>query len=74
MEVETTLPGVQLYTANFLEEGRPGKGGALYGPRHAFCLETQFFPDSPNQPAFPSTVLRAGERYDHTTRFVFSRS
>ena len=72
MEVETTLPGVQLYTANFLEEGRPGKGGALYGPRHAFCLETQFFPDSPNQPAFPSTLLRAGERHDHTTRFVFS--
>ena len=72
MEVETTLPGVQLYTANFLEEGRPGKSGASYGPRHAFCLETQFFPDSPNQPAFPSTVLRAGERYDHTTRFVFS--
>lgn len=72
MEVETTLPGVQLYTANFLEEGRPGKGGAVYGPRHAFCLETQFFPDSPNHPAFPSTVLRAGTRYDHTTRFVFS--
>ena len=72
MEVETTLPGVQLYTANFLEEGCPGKGGAVYGPRHAFCLETQFFPDSPNQPAFPSALLRAGERYDHTTRFSFS--
>ena len=72
METETTLPGMQLYTANFLPEGCPGKGGASYGPRHAFCLETQFFPDSPNQPAFPSTVLRAGERYDHTTRFRFS--
>ena len=72
MQVETTLPGVQLYTANFLPEGCPGKNGASYGPRHAFCLETQFFPDSPNQPAFPSTVLRAGERYDHTTRFTFS--
>lgn len=71
MEAETTLPGMQLYTANFLPEGCPGKGGASYGPRHAFCLETQFFPDSPNQPAFPSTVLRAGDRYDHTTRFVF---
>ena len=72
MDMETTLPGVQLYTANFLEEGCLGKGGASYGPRHAFCLETQFFPDSPNQPAFPSTVLRDGARYDHTTRFTFS--
>lgn len=72
MDVDTTLPGVQLYTANFLEEGRAGKNGAVYGPRHAFCLETQFFPDSPNQSAFPSTLLRAGERYDHMTRFSFS--
>lgn len=72
METETTLPGMQLYTANFLPEGCPGKSGASYGPRHAFCLETQFFPDSPNQPVFPSTLLRAGERYDHTTRFHFS--
>ena len=72
METETTLPGMQLYTANFLPEGCPGKSGASYGPRHAFCLETQFFPDSPNQPVFPSTLLRAGERYDHTTRFRFS--
>lgn len=72
MAVDTTLPGVQLYTANFLEEGLPGKGGAAYGPRHAFCLETQFFPDSPNQPAFPDCILRAGQTYDHTTRFTFS--
>lgn len=72
METETTLPGMQLYTANFLPEGCPGKSGASYGPRHAFCLETQFFPDSPNQPVFPSTLLRAGVRYDHTTRFRFS--
>ena len=72
METQTTLPGMQLYTANFLTEGWPGKGGASYGPRHGFCLETQFFPDSPNQPAFPTAVLRSGERYDHTTRFVFT--
>lgn len=72
MRLETTLPGVQLYTANFIDEGRKGKGGALYGPRHAFCLETQFFPDTPNQPQFPSAVLRAGEKYDHTARFSFS--
>ena len=72
MEVETTNPGIQLYTANFIEEGRPGKGGAVYGPRHAFCLETQHFPDSPNQPSFPSAVLKAGEKYDQTTIFRFS--
>lgn len=72
METETTLPGVQFYTANFLETGRKGKGDAVYGPRHAFCLETQFFPDSPNQPGFPSCILRAGGRYDHTTCYRFS--
>lgn len=72
MEVETTSPGIQFYTGNFIEEGRQGKGGAVYGFRHGFCLETQHFPDSPNQPAFPSCILRAGERYEQTTRFVFS--
>lgn len=70
LEVDTTLPGVQLYTANYLTE-RGGKGGARYAPRHAFCLETQFFPDSPNHPGFPSVVLRPGERYDHRTVFRF---
>ena len=72
MEVETDSPGVQFYSANFIEDGRKGKGGAVYGFRHAFCLETQYFPDSPNQPAFPSCILRAGEEYDQTTRFRFS--
>ena len=72
MEVETDSPGVQLYTANFLKEGRKGKHGAVYGRRHGFCLETQHYPDTPNQPAFPSAVLSAGERYDQTTRFRFS--
>lgn len=71
--VQTTLPGVQLYTANYLSD-RAGKGGARYAPRHAFCLETQFFPDSPNRPAFPSAILKAGERFDHTTCFLFSLS
>lgn len=71
MTVETTLPGMQFYSANYLTE-RKGKGGALYAPRYAFCLETQFFPDSPNQPAFPSAILKAGEKFDHTTRFLFS--
>ncbi len=72
MEVETDSPGVQFYTANFVEEGHKGKGGAVYGPRHGFCLETQHFPDSPNQPAFPCAILRAGERYCQTTRLRFS--
>ena len=74
MEVETDSPGMQFYTANFVENGRKGKGGAVYGFRHGFCLETQHFPDSPNQPDFPSAILRAGERYDQTTRFRFSVS
>lgn len=73
MEVETDSPGVQFYTANFVEDGRKGKGGAVYGFRHGFCLETQHFPDTPNQPAFPSATLRAGARYSQTTRFRFSR-
>ncbi|MEA4934697.1 MAG: aldose epimerase family protein, partial [Lawsonibacter sp.] len=73
MEVETTMPGVQFYTANYVEEGCPGKEGNRYGPRHAFCLETQFFPDSPNQPKFPSCVLRKGELQENMTRFVFSQ-
>jgi aldose 1-epimerase len=72
MEVLTTEPGVQLYTANMLPEGVPGKGGRTYGPRGALCLETQHYPDSPNQPAFPSTTLRPGETYRTTTVYRFS--
>lgn len=67
LEVFTTQPGVQLYTANFLTGSIAGKGGRPYGQYSAFCLETQHFPDSPNQPQFPGTVLRPGERYRHTT-------
>lgn len=73
MEVETDSPGIQFYTANFLEDGRKGKDGAVYGFRHGFCLETQHFPDTPNRPGFPSATLRAGERYSQTTRFCFSQ-
>ena len=47
MSVSTTLPGIQFYTANFINDGHIGKGGCLYGPRHAFCLEAQHFPDAP---------------------------
>lgn len=72
MEVETDSPGVQFYTANYVEEARKGKAGAVYGFRHGFCLETQHFPDTPNQPGFPSCTLRADAGYSHTTRFRFS--
>src|SRR5205085_9032754 len=59
MEVFTTEPGVQFYSGNFLRD-EPGKGGRVYPYRGGLCLETQHFPDSPNQPHFPSTVLRPG--------------
>ena len=72
MQVHTTQPGVQLYTANFLKEGLRGKGKCSYGPRHAFCLETQHFPDSPNQPAFPSAILERNKAYQHQVEFSFS--
>ena len=72
MECFTTMPGVQFYAGNFLDGCPAGKGGAPYGKRHGFCLETQFYPDSPNQPEFPSCVLRAGEEYRGTTVYRFS--
>jgi aldose 1-epimerase len=71
MEVLTTEPGVQLYTANHLKDV-PGKNGAVYQSRDALCLETQHFPNSPNQPSFPSTVLRPGEVFESSTVFRFS--
>ena len=58
----TTEPGVQLYTAN--HTNTTGKGGHTYKPRSALCLETQRYPDSPNKPAFPSAVLRPGDRFE----------
>ena len=71
MECLTTLPGVQFYAGNYLD-GRPaGKGGAVYGKRCGFCLETQFFPDTPNHPNFPSCVLRAGEKFYSKTIYGF---
>jgi aldose 1-epimerase len=74
MEVWTTEPGVQLYTGNFLFPDGPGagKGGKTYARRHGFCLETQHYPDSPNRPEFPSTVLRRGGRFRSTTVYKFS--
>lgn len=67
LELFTTQPGVQVYSGNFLTGSFVGKGGTAYGQYSAVCLETQHFPDSPNQPQFPSVVLRPGERYRHTT-------
>jgi len=72
MEVLTSEPGVQFYTANFLDGGLTGKGGTAYGRRCALCLETQHFPDSPNKPEFPTTVLLPREVYETTTVFRFS--
>jgi aldose 1-epimerase len=72
LEVLTTEPGVQFYTGNFLDGTLHGKTGALYGKRSGFCLETQHFPDSPNQPSFPSTVLKPGDKYQTTTVYRFS--
>ena len=72
LEVWTTEPGVQLYTGNFLEGTADGKGGRPYRRRYGFCLETQHFPDSPNRPDFPSTVLRRGGRFRSTTVYKFS--
>jgi aldose 1-epimerase len=71
MDVSTTEPGIQFYTGNFLDGKITGKGGKAYAKRAGFCLETQHFPDSPNKPKFPSTVLRPGQRYDTTTVYRF---
>jgi aldose 1-epimerase len=72
MEVYTTQPGVQFYAGNFLTGSLTGKGGIQYVKRYGFCLETQHFPDSPNQPKFPNTILRPGEKYSHATMYKFS--
>ncbi len=72
MEMFTTEPGVQLYTANFLDGTLKGKGGVVYKKHQGFCLEAQHFPDSINHPEFPSTVLRPGETYTQTTIYKFS--
>jgi aldose 1-epimerase len=72
MEVFTTEPGIQFYTGNFLDGKIKGKGGASYKKHHAFCLETQHFPDSVNHKDFPSTILEPGKTYTSTTIYAFS--
>ena len=71
MQVFTTQPGLQVYTANFVEENI-GKSGTLYHPQNAICLETQNYPDAPNHPSFPSAILRPGEIYFSQTEYRFS--
>lgn len=72
MEVLTTLPGIQLYTSNYIDTVK-GKGGLTYKKHSALCLETQFFPDSANQPSFPSTVLNPGDEFSEITIYRFNR-
>jgi aldose 1-epimerase len=71
IEVWTSEPGMQFYTGNFLD-GKTGKGGKVYQFRYGFCMETQHFPDSPNHPEFPTTVLKRGGRYQTSTTYKFS--
>jgi aldose 1-epimerase len=72
MEVWTTEPGIQFYSGNFLDGTLIGSSGTMYRQGEAFCLETQHYPDSPNQPDFPSTVLQPGDTYETTTVYKFS--
>jgi aldose 1-epimerase len=71
LDVATTEPGVQFYSGNFLDGTLTGTGGHVYGHRFGFCLETQHFPDSPNHPNFPSTILRPGHTYRSKTVLTF---
>ena len=72
MELATTEPGIQFYTGNFLDGTITGKGGQVYPKHGGFCLETQHFPDSPNHPNFPSTILEPGKKYATLTVYKFS--
>ena len=72
MEVLTDQPGIQFYTGNFLDGSNVGKGGNVYKHRNAFCLETQKFPDSPNNASYPSSLLEPGQTYRHVCIYRFS--
>jgi aldose 1-epimerase len=72
VEILTTQPGVQFYSGNFLDGTIKGKGGKVYRKHWGLCLETQHFPDSPNQPAFPNTILKPGEKFSEKTVYKFS--
>ncbi|MEI6455649.1 MAG: aldose epimerase family protein [bacterium] len=72
LRILTTQPGVQFYSGNFLDGSITGKGGKVYDKHYGLCLETQHFPDSPNQPSFPNTILKPGEKYTEETVYQFS--
>ena len=72
MEVHTSEPGVQIYTANFLDDLIVGKNNTPYQPHAGLCLETQHYPDSPNHPEFPSVKLNPGAKYQSTTMLAIS--
>jgi len=71
LKIFTTQPGIQVYSSNFLNGSMTGHQGVSYQKHSAICLETQHFPDSPNQPDFPSTLLNPGEKYHHKTKYFF---
>jgi aldose 1-epimerase len=73
MQVATTKPGLQFYSGNLVNVPVPGHGGRTYGPSAGLCLETQYFPDSPNQPGFPDSILYPANIYAHRTTFSFDR-
>jgi aldose 1-epimerase len=73
MNVLTDQPGVQFYSGNFLKGDIIGKDGKSYKHRSAFALETQHFPDSPNQPSYPTTLLKPGQVYHHVTIYSFPK-
>jgi len=72
VEILTTQPGIQFYSGNFLDGTIKGKNGKIYQKHYGLCLETQHFPDSPNQPAFPNTILKPGEKFSEKTVYRFS--
>ena len=72
MAVYTTEPGIQFYTGNFLDGTLKGKGGAVYKQHYAFCVEADHFPDSVNQPQFPSIILRPKQTYKQLTVHTFT--
>lgn len=72
MEVHCDQPGLQFYSGNYITENYVGKGGQKYGPRTGFCLESEHFPNSPNEESFPDCILRPGERYHHQVIYRFS--
>jgi len=71
LDIFTTEPGIQFYSGNFLDGTITGKAGHIYKYRYGLALETQHYPDSPNHPNFPSTILRPGQQYRSRTVFAF---